>query len=191
MLSITAAGGSGAISRRHLNTWLAFTSWRRATIETDAPGASLSATIRRFDTSDHSRRLGLPELRLVSAKPLVHAEREKIYNQQHELEGKLADINRELGAIDAYEAAKTGKAVRQSAGQARGARARPQARRGSKRDALLQLIKDNPSGLVRGEILERMGLKGDKSGEMSVSNALTALTKANQVTRRDGRYVAA
>ena len=55
----------------------------------------------------------------------------------------------------------------------------------------MQVIKDNPSGLNRGEILERMGLKGDKSGEMSVSNALTALTKANQVTRRDGRYVAA
>jgi hypothetical protein len=56
---------------------------------------------------------------------------------------------------------------------------------------LLQLIKDNPSGLVRGEILERKGLKGDKAGEMSVLNALTALTKANQVTRRDGRYIAA
>ena len=55
----------------------------------------------------------------------------------------------------------------------------------------MQTIKDSPSGLARGEILERMGLKGDKSGEMSVSNALTALTKANQVTRRDGLYVAA
>ena len=120
----------------------------------------------------------------------LRAEREQIFNQQHELEGKLADINRELGAIDAYEAAKIGKppgAVRQT----RGARARPQARRDSRRDALMQVIKDNPSGLTRGEILERMGLKGDKSGEMSVSNALTALTKANQVTRRDGRYVAA
>jgi hypothetical protein len=31
-----------------------------------------------------------------------------------------------------------------------------------------------------------MGLKGNKSGEMSVSNALTALTKKNQI-RRDGR----
>ena len=51
----------------------------------------------------------------------------------------------------------------------------------------MQVIKDNPSGLT----CERMGLKGDKSGEMSVSNALTALTKANQITRRDGRYVAA
>jgi hypothetical protein len=119
----------------------------------------------------------------------LHAERERIFNQQHELENKLAEINRELGAIDAYEAAKTGRPPA-AARQPRGAR-RPQARRGSKREALMQVIKDNPSGLTRGEILDRMGLKGDKSGEMSVSNALTALTKANQVTRQDGRYVAA
>jgi len=33
-----------------------------------------------------------------------------------------------------------------------------------------------------------MGLKGDKSGAMSVSNALTALTKANQVQREGGKY---
>jgi len=33
-----------------------------------------------------------------------------------------------------------------------------------------------------------MGLKGDKSGEMSVSNALTALTKNNQVQRDGGKY---
>ncbi len=120
----------------------------------------------------------------------LHAEREQIFNQQHELEGKLTDINRELAAIDAYEAAKSGKTPA-AARQARGARARPQARRGSKREALMQVIKDNPTGLTRGEILDRMGLKGDKPSEMSVSNALTAMTKAKQVTRRDGRYVAA
>jgi hypothetical protein len=34
-----------------------------------------------------------------------------------------------------------------------------------------------------------MGLKGNKSAEKSVSNALTALTKSNQVFRRDGKYV--
>ena len=39
--------------------------------------------------------------------------------------------------------------------------------------------------------LIQMGLKGDKSGEMSVSNALTALTKNNQVRREGGKYVAA
>jgi hypothetical protein len=55
----------------------------------------------------------------------------------------------------------------------------------------MQVIKENPSGLTRGEILEKMGLKGDKSGEMSVSNALTALSKGNQITRQDGKYVSA
>jgi hypothetical protein len=47
------------------------------------------------------------------------------------------------------------------------------------------------AGLSRGEILEKMGLKGDKSGEMSVSNALTALTKRNEVRRAGGKYHAA
>jgi Fe2+ or Zn2+ uptake regulation protein len=65
-----------------------------------------------------------------------------------------------------------------------------QGRRGSKRDAILKLVQES-DGLTRGEILEHMGLKGDKSGEMSVSNALTALTKSKQVSRRDRKYVAA
>jgi hypothetical protein len=118
----------------------------------------------------------------------LQREREDILNQQKELKNKLAALNREFEAIDAYEAAKTGKAAR-SARQARGPRA-PQARRGSKREALMEVIRANPGGLSRGEILEQMGLKGDKSGEMSVSNALTALTKSNQVSRRDGKYFA-
>src|SRR5205085_12434308 len=67
----------------------------------------------------------------------LHQERQQIVNQQHELEGKLAEINRELGAIDAYEAAKTGKAPAATR-QMRGARARPQARRGSRREALMK-----------------------------------------------------
>lgn len=116
----------------------------------------------------------------------LHREREAIFNQQKELENKLKDINRELAAIDAYEAAKTGKQA--LAPQQRATRGRRQARRGSRREALLQLIGQHPDGLGRGEILERMGLKGDKSGEMSVSNALTALTKSNQVSRADGKY---
>ncbi len=61
-------------------------------------------------------------------------------------------------------------------------------RGGSRREALVALIRDNPAGLARGEILEKMGLKGDKSGAMSVSNALTALTKGGQVSRHEGKY---
>jgi hypothetical protein len=117
----------------------------------------------------------------------LHSEREAVFTQQHELEGKLAAINNEMRAIDAYEAAKSSKAP--ATRQTRAVRA-PRARSGSKREQLLQVIKDG-HGLTRGEILEKMGLKGNKSGEMSVSNALTALTKANQVRRDGGKYLAA
>jgi hypothetical protein len=122
----------------------------------------------------------------------LHREREQVSTQQQELEDKLAQIDRELAAIDAYEAAKSGKTkTSKRSAPARGTRrTRRQAPRGSRREALLQVIRENPDGLRRGDILERMGLKGDKSGEMSVSNALTALTKSNQVSRHEGKYFA-
>jgi hypothetical protein len=117
----------------------------------------------------------------------LHAERDQVFTAQQELDEKLGAINRELSAIDAYEQAKSGKpapVVRQT----RGGATRPKVRRGSRREGLLALLRDNASGLSRREILEKMGLKGNKSGEMSVSNALTALAKAGQVHRQDGKY---
>jgi hypothetical protein len=121
----------------------------------------------------------------------LQGERETIFTQQQELENKLAEINRELSAIDAYEAAKSGKApARQTATRRTGSRRTSSTRRGSRRDELLAVIKQG-NGLTRGEILEKMGLKGNKSGEMSVSNALTALTKGKQITRKDRKYLAA
>jgi hypothetical protein len=51
---------------------------------------------------------------------------------------------------------------------------------------LLNVIREQ-HGLTRGQIPEKMGLKGDKSGEMSISNALTALTKNNQLRRDENR----
>ena len=130
----------------------------------------------------------------------LNREREEILNQQKDLENKLTEINREFAAIDAYEAAKTGKAATPSR-QPRAPRksgmpikqlsvdtgARPQT--GTRREAILKVIEENPSGLSRGEILERIGLKGNKSAQKSVSNALTALTKNSQVLRREGKYV--
>jgi hypothetical protein len=130
----------------------------------------------------------------------LHREREEIFNQQKELEHKLTEINLEPAAIDAYEVAKTGKAAaprRQSRGRGASAtsvkqlsaerRPRPQA--GSKREAVLRVIGENPNGLRLGEIFVHMGLKRDKSAEKSVSNALATLTKNNQVSRREGKYL--
>src|SRR3954462_15935278 len=122
---------------------------------------------------------------IAKERDRLRSEREQIFSQQEELHRKLDAVNREFVAIEAYETAKTGKNARQApAGR------QPRARRGSRREALLELIRQS-DGLSRGEILERMALKGDKSGEMSVSNALTALTKSNQVFRDGGKYRAA
>lgn len=120
----------------------------------------------------------------------LNGEREAVFNQQQELENKLASLNKELLAIDAYEAAKSGKAMSQAKGmRGRPARGGPrQTRKGSKREGLINILQQNRGGLSRGEILTKMGLKGDKSGEMSVSNALTALTKSGAVRRHDGKY---
>jgi DNA-binding transcriptional ArsR family regulator len=120
---------------------------------------------------------------IAAERERLSAERGYIFNQQEELQRKLDEINREFAAIEAYEAAKIGKAPRAPAAASRQQRAR----RGTRREELLNVIREG-DGLTRGEILERMGLKGDKSGEMSVSNALTALTKRNMVYREKGRY---
>jgi len=114
---------------------------------------------------------------------LLH-QRQELLNQQQAIQQQLDELDEMLGKFDVFE----GKAARPRK-QTRSQRASG-SRRGSKRDELMNVIRGG-NGLTRGEILEKMGLKGDKAGEMSVSNALTALTKANQVTRRDRKYVAA
>ena len=130
----------------------------------------------------------------------LNREREEIVNQQKDLENKLTEINHEFAAIDAYEAAKTGKAATPSrqhpCSRKSGAPttqlsvdtgAGPQT--GTRREAILKVIEENPSGLSRGEILERIGLKGNKPAQKSVSNALTALIKNSRVSRREGKYM--
>ena len=101
---------------------------------------------------------------IASERDRIRAEREQVFNQQEELQRNLDAITCEFAAIEAYETAKIGEAARR--GQAP-ARRQQQARRGGRREGLLGLIRQS-DGLRRGEILERMGLKGDKSSEMSV-----------------------
>ena len=116
----------------------------------------------------------------------LHAERDAVFSQQQELETQLKALNNELAAITAYELAKTGKSAVPAPVRARRAST---AKSGSKRAGIIAALSDIPHGLTRGELLEKMGLKGNKTGEMSVSNALTALTKSNEIVRRDGRYI--
>ena len=113
------------------------------------------------------------------------------------VENELASIEQELTALDAYRQAKGGPVGRAAAKRAPAKRAgangarRATGRRGEKRQAVLNLINQNPVGLSRGEILVQMGVKGNRSAEQSVSNALSALKKSEKVNSREGKYVPA
>ena len=131
---------------------------------------------------------------LAETEAFITRQREALLNQRQELLNQQSAIQEQLDQLDGmftkfdvFEG-KYAKPVGRRKGRTR--RASSRGTRGSRREELLRVIKAG-HGLSRGEILAKMGLKGDKAGEMSVSNALTALTKSNQV-RRDGRkYLAA
>ena len=111
-------------------------------------------------------------------------------NRMTRLDQELIDIESELTAIQAYEQAKKGKPAKAVRGGRRpSVKPGRRAPRGEKRRAVLELIQKS-KGLTRGEILSTLNVKGDKSAEQSVSNALTALKKQNLVASRDRKYVA-
>ena len=113
-------------------------------------------------------------------------QRQELLNQQQAIQQQLDQLDEMLAKFDVFEGKSQPGKQNRSAGSRRSS-----SRRGSRREELLRIIREG-GGLTRGEILERMGLKGDKAGEMSVSNALTALAKNNHVRRGEGRkYVAA
>ena len=112
--------------------------------------------------------------------------------RKNQLDRQLGEIESELAAIQAYEQAKKQSPVRSTRGSGRRTSAKTGGRapRGEKRRAVLELIQKS-AGLTRSEILANLGVKGDKSAEQSVSNALTALKKQNLVASKDRKYVTA
>ena len=108
--------------------------------------------------------------------------RDDLTAQQEDIFTQLAGIDKELSAISAYERAKAGKSERQPK-----ATKNTRMPRGAKREELLSLIEETPN-LTRGEIIDRLGIKGDKSQEQGVSNALATMKKAGTITATDGKY---
>ena len=62
-------------------------------------------------------------------------------------------------------------------------------RRAGVRDQVLSLVTANP-GITRSALIAEMNIKGDKSAEQSLSNALAALKKGGQIDNPDGNYKA-
>lgn len=117
--------------------------------------------------------------------------REQAQQRLAEVQAEINGIDRELQAITAYELAKEGKLDLSPKGQRRPPSGPRKPRETGARQEILDLIKASENGLTPAEIKEKRGVKGDKSGEQSISNALSNLLKQNRVTRHDGRYRAA
>ena len=111
--------------------------------------------------------------------------RDDLIAQQTGISTQLADIDKELAAITAYERAKLGKPAR-----VQKAAKMVRAPRGAKREELLSLIEEYPN-MSRGEIIDRLGIKGDKGQEQSISNALATMKKAGVIAATDGKYAVA
>ena len=109
--------------------------------------------------------------------------REDALSRRQRVEDEITTIDRELKAMDAYHAVKHGETKRRTRRPSPGPR-------GSKRQQILELIKQNPDGLSRGDIINRLAVKGNKSGERSVSNALTGLKKQRLLDSRGRKYIA-
>lgn len=109
---------------------------------------------------------------------LIEEERKRLYTQRTELVAKLTEVDRELEAIAAYEAAKTGS----RSAAARGGR------RSGIREAVYQRVAESQDGMSRADVLDAMGARGDKQLEQSISNALSALKKAERLSLVDGVY---
>jgi len=87
--------------------------------------------------------------------------RDRALQKKKAVDQELDSIERELAAIEAYEKAKgmrPASAVKRAPGRKAGRRG---GRRGEKRQAILDLIKQHPEGLSRGELLNLMGVKGE------------------------------
>ena len=102
------------------------------------------------------------------------------------IDDELAEIDRLLNAANAYEAALTGKSTsRKGTGTA--------SRTPGRTAGVLQLLKDNPDGFKRADLMKKLGVSGDKKQENSVSTALANLKKKGEVDRKTdtGHWVAA
>jgi len=122
-----------------------------------------------LDTSTFEQQVADERQRLTSL--LKKAEERKA-----KIDAEIAEVNRELQALDAYETTKAGKA-RKKAGK----------RTGWRKD-VLALIKKHPQGIERSVLLESLSAKGDVARERSVSNALNALKTANKISSENGIY---
>ncbi len=127
------------------------------------------------------------ETYIASERERLTKEREEARAEIEAAQEKLAAIDTEMRAIAAYEAAKKGKPATATEGEKKPRKPRET----GKRQEVFKLVEEYPDGVSVGELRDKLGIKGDKAGEQSLSNALSALKRSGQITLVDGRYAVA
>lgn len=112
-------------------------------------------------------------------KANVAKEMAALDSEQEKLDAARRQLQLRLDAVEAYFNTLEGKVPTKKSGSRR---------TGIKAD-LMKTLRPHPQGLTRAEILEKMGIKGDKSAEQSVSNALAQGKKKGEIEQdNDGKY---
>lgn len=124
---------------------------------------------------------------------LIPQERERLNKLMEDISTRRTALDAEetsvkglLRAIQAYEDAKAGKTT--EAPTKKATRAPREPKEDSKRKMILDYLKEP---LTRGELIEKMSIKGNKPKEQSLSNLLGNLKKAGTIAQKDGKYIAA
>ena len=112
----------------------------------------------------------------------LNQRRDELRRQRDDVDRQIQEVEKEFAAVDAYERVKTGKSTAPATGSRR---------RTGVRQNVLEVVKRNPGGISRADILNEMGAKGDKRSEQSISNALSNLKKQGQVRLEHGEYTPA
>jgi DNA-binding transcriptional ArsR family regulator len=139
---------------------------------------------------------------IAAERERLSGERAALWDRQKEIEDRLAAIEKEMDAIRAYEAVKSGKPVPAAAasaapgepkpGGAAGRRARaPRGAGGGVRQQVLETIRGREGGATAADLYAFLEAD-DKAAQQAVNNALAALKKAGAVRqeRRKGPYTA-
>jgi hypothetical protein len=130
--------------------------------------------------------------RLVAAeRKRLEKLRIKVHARKTQIDRELSEIERDLAAMGTFVGGSGQSGRRASFGRPSSGMNGGRAGRGQRRQQVLDAIKSAPDGATRGEIIEKLGVKGDKALEQSISNALAALFKSKALKRENGRYRAA
>ena len=109
--------------------------------------------------------------------------------------GEMKGIDGELAAIEAYESATAPaprkRRARKAEAPAPAKRTRRRRRVSRRAEIVAAIASFGAAGAGRADIIRTLDVKGDKSAEQSVSNALAALKKSGEVAHQDGKYVSA